>query len=75
MPDDPVQPIPTDNANAAPEAGLGLCLSGGGYRAMLFHHRGITCREMEQPFPGTHRRTLKYISDQCYRAAPVLTKR
>lgn len=35
MPDEPVQSIPDDDAT--PEAGSGLCLSGGGYRAMLFH--------------------------------------
>lgn len=28
---------PGDEAGAAPEEGMGLCLSGGGYRAMLFH--------------------------------------
>ena len=27
----------TDSRPASPEAGVGLCLSGGGYRAMLFH--------------------------------------
>jgi NTE family protein len=32
----PVRRIPTD-AVAEPQAGTGLCLSGGGYRAMLFH--------------------------------------
>lgn len=32
----PVRRIPTDDA-AEPKAGVGLCLSGGGYRAMLFH--------------------------------------
>lgn len=32
----PVRSIPTDVAHA-PAEGLGLCLSGGGYRAMLFH--------------------------------------
>jgi len=37
MPDDPVQPIPVDEPGAKPEPGLGLCLSGGGYRAMVFH--------------------------------------
>jgi NTE family protein len=37
MPDDPVQTIPTDPAETKPEAGTALCLSGGGYRAMLFH--------------------------------------
>jgi NTE family protein len=37
MPDDPVQRIPTDPLETKPEAGTALCLSGGGYRAMLFH--------------------------------------
>src|SRR5437660_8804540 len=32
----PVRRIPTDRA-APPRPGLALCLSGGGYRAMLFH--------------------------------------
>lgn len=32
----PVRAIPTDTA-AAPRPGIALCLSGGGYRAMLFH--------------------------------------
>ena len=33
----PVQTIPTDPAVDSPEPGVALCLSGGGYRAMLFH--------------------------------------
>src|SRR5215213_6427202 len=37
MPDDPVQPISTDDPGRPLEEGIGLCLSGGGYRAMLFH--------------------------------------
>jgi len=36
MPQPPVQLIPGDEV-AKPEAGIGLCLSGGGYRAMVFH--------------------------------------
>jgi len=32
----PVRRIPTDKAER-PQAGIALCLSGGGYRAMLFH--------------------------------------
>ena len=32
----PVRAIPTDT-NAGPRPGIALCLSGGGYRAMLFH--------------------------------------
>lgn len=37
MPEDPVQLIPLDERARAPESGIGLCLSGGGYRAMVFH--------------------------------------
>lgn len=37
MPDEPVERIPLDEARAGPEPGIGLCLSGGGYRAMVFH--------------------------------------
>ena len=33
----PVRPIPTDSPEKGPEPGIALCLSGGGYRAMLFH--------------------------------------
>ena len=37
MPDNPVERIVTDPLEIEPEAGTALCLSGGGYRAMLFH--------------------------------------
>jgi NTE family protein len=37
MPNSPVEMIVTDPSEKAPEAGTALCLSGGGYRAMLFH--------------------------------------
>ena len=41
MPEDhtspPIEAIPSDLPGRAPEAGSALCLSGGGYRAMLFH--------------------------------------
>jgi NTE family protein len=37
MPNEPVQPGPSNEAPRPPEAGAGLCLSGGGYRAMVFH--------------------------------------
>src|ERR1700752_948403 len=33
---EPVRPIPPDEPGG-PEPGVGICLSGGGYRAMLFH--------------------------------------
>ena len=34
---DPVRNIPPDRAEPEPATGTALCLSGGGYRAMLFH--------------------------------------
>jgi len=37
MPNSPVEMIVTDPSEEEPEAGTALCLSGGGYRAMLFH--------------------------------------
>ena len=37
MADAPVQLIPGDAAKGGPVPGTGLCLSGGGYRAMMFH--------------------------------------
>lgn len=37
MVDGPVELIPGDDAKKEPEDGMGLCLSGGGYRAMVFH--------------------------------------
>jgi len=33
----PVRPIPGDEQAKQPEAGVALCLSGGVFRAMLFH--------------------------------------
>jgi len=33
----PVRYLETDDPNRPPLPGIGLCLSGGGYRAMLFH--------------------------------------
>ena len=37
QPTAPVEFLDSDDAAATPEAGMALCLSGGGYRAMLFH--------------------------------------
>jgi NTE family protein len=37
MPSAPVEQIPVDEPSGQPEPGAGLCLSGGGYRAMVFH--------------------------------------
>ena len=33
----PVNPIQPDKTATPPKKGVALCLSGGGYRAMLFH--------------------------------------
>ena len=35
--DPPIRRIPTDPPDESPERSIALCLSGGGYRAMLFH--------------------------------------
>ena len=37
MPDSPVQDVAMVEGDGAPEPGMALCLSGGGYRAMVFH--------------------------------------
>jgi NTE family protein len=37
MPEAPVEPIPVDEMARGPQPGIALCLSGGGYRAMIFH--------------------------------------
>ncbi len=37
MVDRPVELIPGDEVAKEPEDGVGLCLSGGGYRATVFH--------------------------------------
>jgi NTE family protein len=37
MPETPVDPISIDEPDRQPEIGTALCLSGGGYRAMVFH--------------------------------------
>ncbi len=37
VPDQPVSFIPPDSEAREPETGIALCLSGGGFRAMLFH--------------------------------------
>lgn len=36
-PNEPIRWIATDDRDRRPEPGMALCLSGGGYRAMLFH--------------------------------------
>jgi NTE family protein len=37
MPDSPVESISAEEDRREPEPGMALCLSGGGYRAMVFH--------------------------------------
>jgi len=55
MPDAPVRPTPVDEVGGAPKPGLGICLSGGGYRAMVFH-LGALWRLYEAGLLGTARR-------------------
>src|SRR5918996_1219239 len=43
LPDRPVRLLPGEEGEEEPTDGVGLCLSGGGYRAMLFH-LGALCR-------------------------------
>ncbi|HLF23732.1 MAG TPA: patatin-like phospholipase family protein, partial [Burkholderiales bacterium] len=56
-PSSPVRPIATDKAADKPEHGTALCLSGGGYRAMIFH-AGVVWRLHETGVL----KTLKRIS-------------
>jgi NTE family protein len=44
-PSSPVRAIPTDREG--PHPGIALCLSGGGYRAMLFHLGAL--RRLNEP--------------------------
>jgi NTE family protein len=55
MPDNPVERIATDPSEMKLGAGTALCLSGGGYRAMLFH-LGVLWRLYEaRLLQGVHR--------------------
>ena len=51
----PVEPIDTGSAYEAVESGIALCLSGGGYRAMVFHV-GSLWRLCETGFLGKAKR-------------------
>ncbi|MDQ2084286.1 patatin-like phospholipase family protein [Xanthobacteraceae bacterium Astr-EGSB] len=55
MSDEPVTRIPSDQGAAPPEDGIALCLSGGGYRAMVFHI-GALWRLYETGLLGTIKR-------------------
>jgi NTE family protein len=51
MPNMPVETISADEATREPEEAMGLCLSGGGYRAMVFH-TGVLWRLYETGMLG-----------------------
>ena len=53
--DRPRRTIPTDDPQRAPEPGTALCLSGGGYRAMVFHI-GVLWRLYEAGLLGSLKR-------------------
>lgn len=55
MPNEPVTRIPSDDGAPPPEDGIALCLSGGGYRAMVFHI-GALWRLYETGLLGTVKR-------------------
>jgi NTE family protein len=55
MAETPVEAIPTDPMATKPEAGTALCLSGGGYRAMVFHV-GVLWRLYESGLLGRIKR-------------------
>ena len=55
---DPVQIVPADQETATPEPGVGLCLSGGGYRAMVFH-AGVLWRLYETGLSRTSKSNLE----------------
>jgi NTE family protein len=55
MPDAPVQSIDDEDAAREPEPGTALCLSGGGYRAMVFH-AGVLWRLYEARLLGDIKR-------------------
>src|SRR5690348_7189827 len=53
----PVEKLP-DDPKSPPEEGIAICLSGGGYRAMLFH-LGAVWRLAELGFLGTTGRAAR----------------
>ncbi len=60
MTDFDLTPVSTDApAEPMPRRGIGLCLSGGGYRAMLFH-LGVVWRLAELGYLGTTKRIGKH---------------
>ena len=60
MPDLDLSPVSPDApGEGEPKEDIGLCLSGGGYRAMLFH-LGVVWRLAELGYLGTAKRTGKH---------------
>ena len=60
MPQDELQPVSSDAPGGdSPALGIGLCLSGGGYRAMLFH-LGVVWRLAELGYLSSGDRTGKH---------------
>jgi NTE family protein len=58
--DDQISPVSLEASGGdTPSAGIGLCLSGGGYRATLFH-LGVLWRLAELGYLGTKERTGKH---------------
>ena len=57
----PVERIATDPELDTPSRGIALCLSGGGYRAMLFHV-GSLWRLAELGYLGTSEHTIMTAS-------------
>jgi NTE family protein len=55
VPNEPVQANPSDDPQKPPEPGSALCLSGGGYRAMVFHI-GVLWRLYEAGLLGSLKR-------------------
>ena len=60
-PTDPVEYLPTEREG--PKPGVALCLSGGGYRAMVFHV-GVVWRLFEARLPAWRNgRTFRTLQD------------
>lgn len=72
MADAPVALIVGDDPNRKPEEGIGLCLSGGGYRAMVFHI-GALWRLYDAELLGTIKR-ISSVSGGSITAATLALK-
>ena len=63
MADAPVRAIPADDDAGCPEPGMALCLSAGGYRAMLFHLGALACPVVRTTALADAPTRLKAMSD------------